>query len=93
MIKEIMYFERMRPINTNKTIELAKKRAEELGIKHIVVASLTGESALKVAKTFVKATNIVCVRFLPSLPKKLNYKDWVLKLLVAVLAYGTWIGL
>jgi hypothetical protein len=58
------YFERPGPVNTQKTIELSKLRAQELNIDHIIVASLTGETALKVAET-VKETNIkvICVTF------------------------------
>jgi len=42
------YFDTHGEANTDKTIELARARAEELGIRHIVVASETGLSALKV---------------------------------------------
>jgi hypothetical protein len=47
IVKEIHYFEKPGKENTNKTLELAVKRAEELGIKYIVVASSTGETARK----------------------------------------------
>ena len=40
-----MYFEKAGPVNTTQTIQLALKRAKELDIKHIVVASNTGETA------------------------------------------------
>lgn len=62
--RTIFYFDRPGPVNTKTTIELAKGRAMELGINHIVVASLTGETALEVAKA-VQKTNIkvVCVTF------------------------------
>jgi len=62
--KSTFYFERPGPINTEKTIEIAKKRAMELRLRHIVVASLSGESALKVAEV-TKNTDlkVVCVTF------------------------------
>jgi len=41
------YFDAHGEVNTDKTIELARARAEELGLRHIVVASKTGLSALK----------------------------------------------
>lgn len=41
------YFDAHGEVNTDKTIELARARAEELGLRHIVVASETGLSALK----------------------------------------------
>jgi hypothetical protein len=41
------YFDAHGEVNTDKTIKLARARAEELGLRHIVVASETGLSALK----------------------------------------------
>jgi hypothetical protein len=38
--------------NTDKTLALAKKRAEELGIKTVVVASTVGKTAVKAADVF-----------------------------------------
>jgi hypothetical protein len=38
--------------NTEKTLEIAKKRAEELGIKTIVIASTSGETGLKALNVF-----------------------------------------
>jgi len=63
--KEITYFERPGRINTPQVIELAKTRALELGIEYIIVASLTGESALKASEEVGSKAKIVCVRFLP----------------------------
>jgi len=62
--KSTFYFERAGPVNTKKVIEIAKKRAIELQLKHMVVASLSGESALKAAEA-MKDTNVkvVCVTF------------------------------
>lgn len=62
--KAIFYFYRPGPVNTEMTIRLAKRRSIELGIDHMVVASLTGETALKAAKV-VRGANIkvVCVTF------------------------------
>lgn len=39
-------------VNTEKTIELAAQRCRELGIKYVVVATSTGETAIKVAEGF-----------------------------------------
>lgn len=47
VIKEIVYFDRPGPQNTDAVVEAVKKRCKELGIKHIVVASNSGETALK----------------------------------------------
>jgi hypothetical protein len=55
---ETVYFERPGKENTDKTLELAKKRADEIGIKNIVVASYTGYTGLKASKLF-KGYNVV----------------------------------
>jgi hypothetical protein len=49
---ETYYFDKPGKENTDKTLELAKKRAEELGIKNIVIASYTGYSGVKASKIF-----------------------------------------
>ena len=46
------YFEKPGKENTQRTFELAKKRAEELGIKTILVASTRGETGVKACETF-----------------------------------------
>ncbi|MCD6095643.1 MAG: hypothetical protein J7J99_03650 [Thermoprotei archaeon] len=50
--KIIRYFDKPGPQNTEKTIEIAKKRAKELNIKYIVVATSSGETGIKVAEAF-----------------------------------------
>ena len=45
--KKIVYFEKPGRQNTEATLRLAFERAEELGIDYVVVASTTGETALK----------------------------------------------
>ncbi|MGB9979106.1 pyruvate kinase alpha/beta domain-containing protein [Methanobacterium sp.] len=47
MEKSIYYFESPGEQNTDKLVELVKQRKEELGIKNIVVASVSGKTALK----------------------------------------------
>ncbi|MBC8447696.1 MAG: hypothetical protein H8D78_08105 [Chloroflexi bacterium] len=46
------YFEKPGKENTQRTFELAKKRAEELGIKTILVASTRGETGAKACEAF-----------------------------------------
>ena len=53
------YFDVHGEINTDKTIELARLRAEELGSENVVVASETGLSALKVLDAFPDSKVIV----------------------------------
>ena len=57
---KITYFENHGPENTEETLTLAKGRAEELGIKNIVIASTTGETGIKASKIF-KGYNLVVV--------------------------------
>jgi hypothetical protein len=53
MEKSIYYFENPGKQNTDKLIELVKQRKEELGIKNIVVASVSGKTALKLREAMV----------------------------------------
>ena len=46
-VKEIIYFDKPGPQNTEAVAEAARKRCEELEIKHVVVASNTGDTGLK----------------------------------------------
>ncbi|MBL7184653.1 MAG: hypothetical protein ISS50_09425 [Anaerolineae bacterium] len=46
------YFEKPGKENTQRTFELAKKRAEELGIKTILVASTRGETGVRACEVF-----------------------------------------
>jgi hypothetical protein len=45
--------------NTEKTFEVAKRRAGELGIKTIVVASTSGETGLKAVEAFTNCKVVV----------------------------------
>ena len=46
-IKEIVYFHEPGPANTKKLLEMAVKRIDELGIRHVVIASQAGVTAKK----------------------------------------------
>jgi hypothetical protein len=62
MDRIIKYFEKSGPQNTDETIIAARKRAEELNIKHIVVATRVGDTAVKVGELFEGLeTNIVAI--------------------------------
>ncbi len=66
MRKTIYYFEKPGKINTEETLKLAIARAEELGIRYMVVASSSGETALKaveIAENRLRELNIVCVTY------------------------------
>jgi hypothetical protein len=60
MESSIVYFEDVSTSNTEEVFRLAKKRATELDIKNIVVASTSGETAIKAVK-FFKGFNVVAV--------------------------------
>lgn len=47
MIKEIVYLDGPGAQNTDSVLQAVKKRVGELGIKHVVVASTTGATALQ----------------------------------------------
>ena len=46
------YFAKAGKVNTENTIKLAVQRCKELGIKHVVVATSTGDTAIEVAEGF-----------------------------------------
>lgn len=55
-----VYFEREGESNTDNVLILAKERAEELGIKSIVVASTSGATGVKASEIF-KEFNLIVV--------------------------------
>lgn len=57
MEKSILYFDNVGEENTQAVVEAVAKRAKELQISHIVVASTSGKTALKMAEA-VKGSNI-----------------------------------
>lgn len=62
----IHYFERPGKQNTEKTLELAIRRAEELKLKYMVVASSTGETAAKAVDLLKDSgadLQLVCVTY------------------------------
>jgi hypothetical protein len=59
MIIESVYFAKKGPLNTEKTLKLASKRAQSLGIEQIVLASNSGKTAFEAAKFFKKERLIV----------------------------------
>lgn len=60
--KEIIYFDEPGSKNTSDVIKAAKKRAKELNISHIVIASTQGDTALKAREEFgYEDVSIVCV--------------------------------
>jgi uncharacterized protein len=60
MDSSIVYFDDVKVSHTEEVFQMAKKRATELNIKDIVVASTSGETAVRAVK-FFKGFNIVAV--------------------------------
>jgi uncharacterized protein len=58
--KSIAYFDEKGVGNTDQVLELAKKRADELGIKTIIVATTEGGTGAK-ASAYFKGYNVVVV--------------------------------
>lgn len=52
MVKNIVYFESPGPQNTEETLKAARARADENGIKQVVVASTYGETGKKAVEIF-----------------------------------------
>jgi hypothetical protein len=58
--KEILYFESPGEVNTDETLKIAKERADELGIRDVVVASTRGGTGVKAVELF-RGYNVVVV--------------------------------
>ncbi len=58
--KKIVYFDKMGRINTDPLLKLARERFEELGLKHILIATSFGGTAVK-ALDYFKGEEIVAV--------------------------------
>jgi len=60
--KEIVYFDKPGPQNTMEVVQAVLRRAQELGIEHIAVASNSGQTALKFWQGLKEEKiNLVCV--------------------------------
>ena len=56
-----VYFEQRGQENTEKTLQLAKERADALGVKDIIVASYTGSTGAQASKIFGRDYNLIVV--------------------------------
>jgi hypothetical protein len=68
VVGNIIYFDRRGPDNTAAVIQVVKKRCEELGIKHVVVASDSGATAMALSEALPKSITLVAV------PEHAGYK-------------------
>ena len=76
-VREIVYFEKAGPENTDETLSLAKKRADQLGIRNIIVASTTGETGAKASELF-KGYNLIVVSHVTGF-KKPDFQEFLPK--------------
>jgi hypothetical protein len=76
MEKKIVYFDEPGPQNTNVVVDAVEERLRGSSIKYVVVASESGETALKVAKA-VKGlrVNVVCVSGYAGI-RKVEGRSW-----------------
>ncbi|MHA1581792.1 MAG: pyruvate kinase alpha/beta domain-containing protein, partial [Candidatus Baldrarchaeia archaeon] len=56
-VKNIIYFDAPGPQNTDKVVDAVVERLAEGDIKFVIVASITGETALKIAER-IKHSNL-----------------------------------
>ena len=95
--KKIIYYPEVGDGNTKKTMKAAKERADELGIKNIVVSSTRGGTALAALDVF-KGYNVVIVTHVAGFrePGKIEMSDETIaeikakggKVLTTVHAFG-----
>lgn len=64
-IRENYYFDKPGPQNTNDVVKIVEKRVESTGIKYVVVASISGETALNFARVLVGKASVICVSGAP----------------------------
>lgn len=76
---EVTYFEKEGPHNTDKTLEIAKRYADEFSIKDVIIASTTGMTAEKAAKIFPPSKyNIIIIThsdYFAGLDKKQEFPE------------------
>jgi len=80
------YFEKPGEENTQRTFDLAKRRAEELGIKTILVASTRGETGVRACEVF-QGYDVVVVTHSTGF-KEPNYQELTDENRVAIEAAG-----
>ena len=74
-MKSICYFDESGAKNTEKTIKLARERAQELGIKDVVIASTHGDTGIRAIDAFKDmGMNIIVV----TLSKGFTEEGWMM---------------
>ena len=62
-VKKITYFSKPGKANTNSVIAAVKAMVTESGIKHVVVATTSGATALALAKALQKKATVIAVTY------------------------------
>ncbi len=70
-----VYFEKQGRGNTERTLQIAKARAEEVGIRTILVATTSGATGVRVAEEF-RGFNVVVVTHCTGFSKPNYQKSW-----------------
>ena len=60
---KVVYFEQPGPGNTEEVLRIVKARAEELGIKTIVVATTVGDTAVRATEVFERMKVVVVTHY------------------------------
>lgn len=98
VVCKTVYFEKSGPNNTKKALQLAKKRAEELCIRNVVVASNSGKTGA-IASEIFKGYNLIVVSHVTGF-KRPDFQEFLAengeiierngaKVLTAAHAFGT----
>ena len=66
--KKIVYFDKMGKVNTENTLRLAKERFDELGLKKVIIATSSGDTAVK-ALDYFKSEECVVINSMYGLRK------------------------
>lgn len=80
--REVYFFETHGAVNTGKVIQSVSKRVKDGDIESVVVASISGRTAIKLAENFLKEnikTRIICVSGPPSWEKYPEYEMPLIK--------------
>lgn len=67
IIRNDIYFENPGPENTNDVVEAVRKRVDQTNIKHVIIASDSGDTAVKFAEALKGKARVFCVCQGPSL--------------------------
>jgi len=67
IVRNDIYFENPGPENTNDVVEAVKQRVDQTNIKHVIIASDSGDTAVKFAEALAGKARVFCVCQGPSL--------------------------